>query len=66
MRLLGFVLKITAAAIGALKGWQRTISRRRAIANLPLERLRDIGHVEAPAPVLEVNAGLITILMSMR
>lgn len=63
---LGFVLNTTAAAIGALKAWQRTASRRRAIADLPPERLRDIGYAEAPVPVLEVKAGLITNLMSMR
>jgi hypothetical protein len=66
VRLLGFVLKTTATAIAALKNWQRTVSRRRAIADLPPEQLRDIGHAETPAPVLEVKAGLITTLISMR
>ena len=56
----------TAAAIAALKTWQRTVSRRRAIADLPSDRLKDIGHAKAPAPVLEVKAGLITNLMSVR
>ncbi|MEZ2130749.1 MULTISPECIES: DUF1127 domain-containing protein [unclassified Sinorhizobium] len=66
VHLLGFVLKTTATAIAALKVWQRTISRRRAIADLSPDQLRDIGHAEAPMPVLEVKAGLITNLMSMR
>jgi hypothetical protein len=56
-RLIRFVLKTTATA---MKTWQGTISRRRAIADLPTEQLEDIGHPEAPAPVLEVKAGLIT------
>jgi hypothetical protein len=63
VRLLGLVLKTTATAV---ETWQRTVSRRRAIANLTADQLRDIGHAEAPAPVLEVKAGLITNLISMR
>jgi uncharacterized protein YjiS (DUF1127 family) len=66
VRPLGLVLKTTATAIAALKIWQRTVSRRRTIANLTADQLRDIGHAEAPAPVLEVNPGLVTNLMSMR
>ncbi len=62
----GFVLKTAATAISALKTWQRTASSRRAIADLPPERLRDIGHAEPPVPVLEVKAGLVATLMSMR
>jgi hypothetical protein len=66
VRLLGLVLKTTATAIAARRTWQRTVSRRRSIADLTPDRLRDIGHAEAPAPVLEVKAGLITNLISMR
>jgi len=66
VRLLGFVLKTTAAAIAALKAWHQTVTRRRAIADLPPEQLRDIGHAEASAPMLEVKAGLVTNLKSMR
>jgi len=65
-RLFGFVLKATATAVAALKTWQRAILRRRAIADLPPEQLKDIGHAEPPAPVLEVKAGLITTLKSLR
>lgn len=54
------------AANVALNAWQLAVSRRWAVADLPPEQLRDIGHVEAPAPVLEVKAGLVTNLMSMR
>ena len=54
------------AANVTLNAWQLTVSRRWAVADLPPEQLRDIGHVEAPAPVLEVKAGLVTNLMSMR
>ncbi|CAH2404516.1 hypothetical protein MES4922_360138 [Mesorhizobium ventifaucium] len=60
------MLKTTATAIAALKTWQRTVSRRRAIAEMTPDRLRDIGDAEAPAPVLEIKAGLVTNLISMR
>ncbi len=62
-RQLGFVLKTTVAA---LRTWRLTVSRRRAIADLPPELLKDIGHAETPAPVLGVKPGLVTNLMSMR
>ncbi|TIP28392.1 MAG: hypothetical protein E5X67_11775 [Mesorhizobium sp.] len=47
-----WVIKTTATAIAALEAWQWTASRRRAIRDLTPEQLRDIGHAEAPAPVL--------------
>jgi len=59
-------LKPAAVAIAALKSWQRTASRRRSIQDLTPDRLRDIGQAEAPAPELEVKAGLIANLISMR
>jgi hypothetical protein len=65
-RLLGFALKASATAMAALITWQRAVSRRWAIADLPPEQLKDIGHAEPPAPVLEVKAGLITTLKSLR
>ncbi|TPM42935.1 hypothetical protein FJ964_22430 [Mesorhizobium sp. B2-3-2] len=63
VRLSRSVLKTTVAA---LKTWQLSVSRRRAIADLSPELLRDIGHGEAPVPVVEVKPGLVTNLMSMR
>ncbi|MBY3134001.1 hypothetical protein HFO30_19740 [Rhizobium laguerreae] len=60
VRRLGFV-KATVAAFKTL-----TVSRHRAIADLSPDQLREIGHAEAPTPVLEVEPGLITYLMSMR
>jgi hypothetical protein len=65
-RLSGYALKTAATAVVILKTWQRAILRRRAIADLPPEQLEDIGHAGPPAPVLEVKAGLITILKSLR
>jgi uncharacterized protein YjiS (DUF1127 family) len=62
----GFALKTTVAVFQILKTWQRTITRRRAIAHLSPEQLRDIGRSKVPAPVLEVKPGLITNLMSMK
>lgn len=66
VRRLGLVLKTTATAIVAIKTWQRTASRRRAIADLSPHQLRDIGYVEVPGAVIEVQAGLVSNLMSMR
>jgi hypothetical protein len=47
-------------------GWRRSVARRRAIADLTPDQLRDIGHPQAALPTLNVKAGLITNLMSMR
>jgi hypothetical protein len=60
----GVALKITARMAAALRAWLR----RRAIADLTPDQLKDIGHPEAdaPKPTLDVEAGLITNLMSMR
>jgi len=55
-----------ATVVATLESWQRAVSRRRSIADLPPERLRDIGCAEVPAAVLEVKPGLVTNLMSMR
>nr|WP_292523584.1 DUF1127 domain-containing protein [Mesorhizobium sp.] len=52
--------------IAAFRGWRRTVARRRALADLTPDQLNDIGHPEAPRPVLDIKAGLITNLMSMR
>ncbi len=66
VRLLGLVLKTTA--IAGRQTWKRTVSRRPTIGNFVFtaDQLRDIGHAEASAPVLEVKAGLVTNLISMR
>ena len=66
VRLRGLVLKTAATAVAALDTWQQTASTRRAIADLTPDQLRDFGYSEAVAPKLEVKAGLITNLMSMR
>jgi uncharacterized protein YjiS (DUF1127 family) len=62
----GFALKTTVAVIRVLITWQLTITRRRAIAHLSPEQLRDIGCSEVPAPVFEIKPCLITNLMSMK
>lgn len=58
--------RVLRTTLAALRAWYLTVSRRRAIADLSPDQLRDIGHPEAPKAVLEVKAGLITYLMSMR
>lgn len=56
-----------AAMVAALRAWQSAGSRRKALADLTPDQLRDIGYSEANhRPILEVKAGLMTTLMSMR
>ncbi|WP_292408257.1 DUF1127 domain-containing protein [Mesorhizobium sp.] len=52
--------------IAAFRGWRRAVARRRALADLTPGQLNDIGHPEAHRPVLDIKAGLITNLMSLR
>ncbi|MBB4504697.1 uncharacterized protein YjiS (DUF1127 family) [Rhizobium leguminosarum] len=52
--------------VAALRKWQRSVARRKALADLTPDQLRDIGHPPANRPVLEIKAGLMTKLMSMR
>ena len=64
--LFGPSLKGAAMMIAAFRGWRRTVARRRALADLTADQLNDIGHPEDDRPVLNIHAGLITNLMSMR
>ncbi|MER8825762.1 DUF1127 domain-containing protein [Mesorhizobium sp. M0938] len=61
-----FVSGLKSVAIAALRDWWRSVARRRALAELTPDQLNDIGHPEAHRPVLNIKAGLITKLMSMR
>ena len=65
-QLLGAALRTTEARILAIRGWRQTAAKRRAMADLTTDQLKDIGYSEAPRPKLVVRAGLITNLMSMR
>lgn len=65
-RLLGVALKSIVTMVAALTAWQRTVARRRATTDLTRDQLKDIGHSEVPRPTLDIKAGLITNLMSMR
>ncbi|RWM70648.1 MAG: DUF1127 domain-containing protein [Mesorhizobium sp.] len=65
-RLFGSSRKSIALIIAAFRGWRRTVARRRALADLTPDQLDDIGHPEAHRPALDIKAGLITNLMSMR
>ncbi|RWK44042.1 DUF1127 domain-containing protein [Mesorhizobium sp.] len=58
--------KSVAIMIAAFRGWRRAVARRRALADLTPGQLNDIGHPEAHRPVLDIKAGLITNLMSLR
>ncbi|CAN7421378.1 DUF1127 domain-containing protein [Mesorhizobium sp. LjRoot246] len=64
--LLGSVRKGVATMMAAFDKWWRTRARRRVLADLTPDQLNDIGHPEADRPVLDIKAGLITNLMSMR
>ncbi|NNU64659.1 DUF1127 domain-containing protein [Rhizobium sp. WYCCWR 11152] len=62
-----------AIIVAALRKWQRSVARRKALADLTPDQLRDIGyprddigHPQVNRPVLEIKAGLMTKLMSMR
>ena len=63
-----FAFRPTSAAVvvAALKAWRQAAARRRALANLAPYELRDIGYPEINRSVLEIEAGLMTKLMSMR
>ncbi|RWK59225.1 DUF1127 domain-containing protein [Mesorhizobium sp.] len=65
-RLFGSSRKSIALIIASFRGWRRTVARRRALADLTPDQLDDIGHPEAHRPALDIKAGLITKLMSMR
>jgi uncharacterized protein YjiS (DUF1127 family) len=52
--------------IAAFRGRRRTVAEGRALADLTPDQLNDIGHPEAHRPVLNIKAGLIANLMSMR
>jgi len=65
-QLFGSRLNSVATIVAALRKWRRTVARRRALADLTPDQLKDIGHPEANRPALEIKAGLITNLMSMR
>jgi hypothetical protein len=65
-RLLGPKLDAIATLVAAFRLRRRTLATRRAMADLTPDQLNDIGDPEAPRPVLDVKAGLIANLMSMR
>jgi hypothetical protein len=50
----------------AVRQWRRAVARRKVLADLTPDQLRDIGQPEINRPVLEIKAGLMTNLMSMR
>ncbi|MDO3432536.1 DUF1127 domain-containing protein [Rhizobium sp. CBN3] len=59
-------MNIIANLIAGLQAWRRAVVSRQRLAELTPDQLRDIGHPETNRPVLEIKAGLITNLMSMR
>ena len=48
------------------KEWRRAAVRQRTLSELTCEQLDDIGHERPNLPTLEVKAGLVIDLMSMR
>ncbi|CAN7439756.1 DUF1127 domain-containing protein [Rhizobium leguminosarum] len=72
-QVFGFRPNSLATVVAALRAWQRAVVRRKALAELTPDQLRDIGypredigHPQDNRPVLEIKAGLMTELMSMR
>ncbi|WP_064706606.1 DUF1127 domain-containing protein [Rhizobium bangladeshense] len=59
-------MNIIATSVAGLQAWRRAVVGRQRLAELTPDQLRDIGHTEANRPVLQIKAGLITNLMSMR
>jgi len=62
-----------AIIVAALRTWRLSVVRRKAMADLTPDQLRDIGyprdklgHPQINRPVIEIKAGLMTKLMSMR
>ncbi|ANK90774.1 MULTISPECIES: DUF1127 domain-containing protein [Rhizobium] len=65
-RRMAGLMNVITILLAALRTWQRAVASRRQLAELTPYQLRDIGHPEANRPVLDIKAGLITNLMSMR
>lgn len=64
--LFGSSRKSVAIMIAAFRARRRTVAEGRALADFTPDQLNDIGHPEAHRPVLNIKAGLIANLMSMR
>lgn len=63
---VGWLLESLARMMAALKARRRSVAIRRSLQDLTPEQLRDIGCPEPSLPKLDIKAGLITNLMSMR
>lgn len=60
-------IAVTATPIATIESWYRRVQRGRALDALSADQLKDIGYSSIePKPILEVDAGLMTKLMSMR
>ncbi|MBZ9792913.1 hypothetical protein K9B32_22860 [Rhizobium sp. 3T7] len=57
---------ISVGIIAFLRRWRRSVARRKALADLTIDQLRDIGHPDADRPRFEIDARLAAKLMSMR
>ena len=62
----GTKLNIVATAIAAFRKRRQAIAARRVLTELTPEQLSDMGLPQANHPALDIKAGLITNLMSMR
>lgn len=67
-RFLRSFLEGAVTMIAAFETWRQCVANRKAIAGLTVDELRDIGHpvADVPTPTLDIKAGLITNLISMR
>jgi uncharacterized protein YjiS (DUF1127 family) len=64
--LFGWGLESLLRMMAAVKAWQRTAATRKSLQDLTSDQLRDIGFPEPSLPRLDIKAGLITNLTSMR
>lgn len=64
--LLGAALKGAVSIIKAAKARWQAAATRRAVRELTRDQLDDIGYQTPDRPTLEIRAGTMTNLMSMR
>ncbi|UVC14292.1 hypothetical protein [Mesorhizobium onobrychidis] len=64
------LVESAATIVAAIERRHQIAGRRRALKGLTVDELEDIGYPAAdavePKPILEIKAGLMTTLMSMR
>ena len=64
----GWLVERTATLITEIKRQHQLVRSRRELEALPIHQLKDIGYpaLDDPRPTLEVKAGMMSKLMTMR